>query len=30
MDIKQLMANVQAMRQKPEQNGSDGKSGTAS
>jgi flotillin len=35
MDIKQLMANVQAMRQKPEQNGSDAaktnsQSGTAS
>jgi flotillin len=31
MDIKQLMANVQAMRQKPEQNGSDKtKDGTAS
>jgi flotillin len=31
MDIKQLMANVQAMRQKPEQNGSDtAKNGTAS
>jgi flotillin len=30
MDIKQLMANVQAMRQKPEQNGSDKKNEAAS